>query len=152
MKALSLWQPYASLIALGAKTIETRSWATSYRGPLVILAAKKWNADIAGDCHRCGNVLRANCFEIPSDRNRRIGLLPWESTLGHIVACCELADCRPMQWAPRHKPLDAEFGTFGPGRFGWDLRNVVPVLPPIPYQGRQGLFDVPASILKGHLP
>lgn len=27
MKAISLWQPYASLIALGAKTIETRSWA-----------------------------------------------------------------------------------------------------------------------------
>ncbi len=38
MKALSLWQPWASLIALGVKTIETRSWATNYRGPLAIHA------------------------------------------------------------------------------------------------------------------
>ena len=39
MKSLSLWQPWASLVALGIKTVETRSWATSYRGPLAIHAA-----------------------------------------------------------------------------------------------------------------
>jgi len=41
MKALSLWQPWASAIALGSKRIETRGWATSYRGPLAIHAAKR---------------------------------------------------------------------------------------------------------------
>ena len=41
MKALTLYQPYASLIAVGAKTIETRSWGTSYRGGLLIHAGKK---------------------------------------------------------------------------------------------------------------
>ncbi len=40
MKALSLHQPWASLIAEGVKTIETRSRATRYRGPLAIHAAK----------------------------------------------------------------------------------------------------------------
>lgn len=40
MKALSLTQPWASLVAVGAKRIETRSWRTSYRGPLAIHAAK----------------------------------------------------------------------------------------------------------------
>ena len=40
MKAISLWQPWASLVATGAKTYETRSWPTKYRGPLVICAAK----------------------------------------------------------------------------------------------------------------
>lgn len=38
MKALTLHQPWASLVALGVKTIETRSWGTSYRGPLAIHA------------------------------------------------------------------------------------------------------------------
>lgn len=33
MKAISLWQPWASAIAVGAKRVETRSWATKYRGP-----------------------------------------------------------------------------------------------------------------------
>lgn len=39
MKALTLWQPWASLIALGEKRYETRSWATSYRGLLAIHAS-----------------------------------------------------------------------------------------------------------------
>ncbi len=38
MKATTLWQPWAQLVALGVKTIETRSWRTSYRGPLAIHA------------------------------------------------------------------------------------------------------------------
>ncbi len=39
MKALTVWQPWATLVAIGAKRIETRSWSTSYRGPLAIHAA-----------------------------------------------------------------------------------------------------------------
>lgn len=40
MKVLTLHQPYATAIALGHKRYETRSWWTSYRGPLAIHAAK----------------------------------------------------------------------------------------------------------------
>lgn len=39
MKALSIKQPWASLIASGEKTLEVRSWATAYRGQLVICAS-----------------------------------------------------------------------------------------------------------------
>ena len=47
MKAISLWQPWASLCVLpgpngrAVKTIETRSWPTKYRGPLAVHAAKR---------------------------------------------------------------------------------------------------------------
>lgn len=41
VRALTLWQPWASLVAVGAKTIETRGWSTDYRGPLLIHAAKR---------------------------------------------------------------------------------------------------------------
>lgn len=40
LKAITLLQPWASLVAMGAKTIETRPYATQYRGPLAIHAAK----------------------------------------------------------------------------------------------------------------
>jgi activating signal cointegrator 1 len=40
VKCLSLWQPWASYIADGGKTTEYRGWGTSYRGPLLIHAAK----------------------------------------------------------------------------------------------------------------
>lgn len=45
MKALSVQQPWASLIARGVKTIETRTWATRYRGPVLILASKRPRVD-----------------------------------------------------------------------------------------------------------
>jgi hypothetical protein len=44
MKALTLHQPWASAIAEGIKAVETRSWATSYRGPLAIHAGKRMPA------------------------------------------------------------------------------------------------------------
>lgn len=40
MKALTILQPWAHLIAFGAKRVENRSWITGYRGPLVIHAGK----------------------------------------------------------------------------------------------------------------
>lgn len=45
MKALSLHQPWAELIAQGKKTIETRKWTTPYRGPLLICASKRPQID-----------------------------------------------------------------------------------------------------------
>lgn len=50
MKAISLWQPWTSLIACGAKPYETRDWAppASLIGqPIAIQAAKKINEDAA---------------------------------------------------------------------------------------------------------
>ena len=41
MKALSVKQPWANMIATGEKTIETRTWPTDYRGPLLIVSAKE---------------------------------------------------------------------------------------------------------------
>lgn len=43
MKALSVRQPWANLIASGKKTIETRTWKTSYRGKILIVSSLKPN-------------------------------------------------------------------------------------------------------------
>lgn len=40
MKAITVWQPWATLLATGQKHNETRSWKTSYRGEILIHAAK----------------------------------------------------------------------------------------------------------------
>ena len=40
MKAISICQPWATLIAIGAKRFATRSWKTDYRGLLAIHAGK----------------------------------------------------------------------------------------------------------------
>lgn len=40
MKAISIKQPWASLVAAGHKTVECRTWKTAYRGPLLICSSK----------------------------------------------------------------------------------------------------------------
>lgn len=50
MKAITLWQPWATAMAMGVKRIETRSWFTRHRGDLLICAAKRspqnWEREI----------------------------------------------------------------------------------------------------------
>ena len=48
MKAISLKQPWANYIASGQKTIETRKWATKYRGKILIVSSKTPNIPPAG--------------------------------------------------------------------------------------------------------
>ena len=48
IKALSVKQPWANLIASGEKTIETRLWETDYRGPLLIVSSKQPKIEPAG--------------------------------------------------------------------------------------------------------
>jgi hypothetical protein len=48
MKAISLTQPWASMIASSQKTIETRTWSTNYRGDLLICSSKKPRIEPAG--------------------------------------------------------------------------------------------------------
>lgn len=48
MKALSVKQPWANMIASGEKTIETRTWPTEYRGELLIVSSKTPKIDPAG--------------------------------------------------------------------------------------------------------
>jgi len=48
MKALSIQEPYGSMILSGEKTIETRTWKTSHRGDLVICVSKKPHSSLSG--------------------------------------------------------------------------------------------------------
>ena len=48
MKALSVKEPWASQIRSGKKTIEFRTWATKYRGPLLICASASPKSDLSG--------------------------------------------------------------------------------------------------------
>ena len=93
MKALTLWQPWASLVALGLKTIETRGWRTNYRGPLLIHAAKRspdaWVQGVTAMRQPDG---RWDIYAITEPGNGATHPCP----LGAVVATCTLADVVPM--------------------------------------------------------
>lgn len=48
MKAISIKQPWANMIASGKKTIEVRTWSTSYRGPILLVSSKRPAIEPAG--------------------------------------------------------------------------------------------------------
>ncbi|MCC6457256.1 MAG: ASCH domain-containing protein [Caldilineaceae bacterium] len=130
MKAITLWQPWATLIAIGAKRYETRSWATNYRGPLAIHAAKR-KAD-PGDWHGPINAAL---------KEAGFGWYGEELPYGCIVCTVELVEVyrtetmyMPFRAAERH------FGDYTPGRFAWRLANVQPVAN-IPARGSQGFWE-----------
>lgn len=144
MKALTLTQPWATLIAVGAKKIETRSWGTSHRGRIAIHAAKGF-ASIGGK-----SGFAQQC-EVPSFR---YGLVTANKPLplGAFVATADLVDIKMIDMKLRASVLarptpEIEFGDYGSGRFAWYLENIKALTTPIPCVGHLGLWDVPDGLL-----
>ena len=154
MKAITIYQPWASLIAAGAKIYETRGWATNYRGPIAIHAGKK-NPSV---------VLAAVDIGIVSAIGRAFGLLEKPITdiieyldslpLGAVIATAELVECHCIvQKSPSTgrivtdrgiiTPMKDEllFGDWTPYRYAWQLANVQMLAEPIPARGQQGLWN-----------
>lgn len=146
MKAITIIQPWATLLAIGAKQNETSGWATKHRGPVAIHAGKK--TDKAA-CRRepIQIALAAHGY---AEQNLPTGALV---AIGRFCS-----DCRQsMETRPDGYELDdgilisspeADFGDFGPGRFAWSMTNVNQLPDPIPAKGQLGLwnFDMPEQI------
>lgn len=153
MKALSLWQPWATLVAIGQKRVETRSWRTSYRGPLLICSTQK----VPGD------VFRKTTTDPRFYERVRCSPIGYE----HGVALCvvDLEACVPSEeWIDGAKEAEqwdavqceSMLGDLSPGRFAWTLRRPRPLwrknehgmlLKMIDVKGRQGLWTVPLDLL-----
>ncbi|MDA8335257.1 MAG: ASCH domain-containing protein [Peptococcaceae bacterium] len=133
--SLTLRQPWASLIAQGAKQIETRSWPTSHRGLLAIHAAKRNPPD-----------LRALIAHEPF-LSALAGLNPGDY-MGKVVAVVELVDCKLITSDNIPPEPERSFGDYQTGRFMWILRSVRRLAEPVTARGKQGLWiwEVPEDI------
>jgi hypothetical protein len=134
MRCLTLFQPWATLIALDAKRYETRSWATSYRGPLAIHAAKR-----PPEVVREAMPILARCH-LWRDPLTSPGLpaLP----LGAVVCIVELvAIYSTTAIVDRLSEQERAFGDYSPDRYAWQLELVEVFKRPIPARGAQGLWE-----------
>ena len=131
MKALSLWQPWATLIALGAKRYETRSWSTPYRGLLAIHAAKREPWPLADAVEPLARAGYARWTDLPRGAVlcvvRLVDVLPVELVIGEIVPYSETNQ-------------ELAFGDYTAGRYAWALEMVEVFDTPIPARGAQGLW------------
>ena len=172
MKILTLTQPWATLVALGAKHIETRSWSTNYRGLLAIHAgaglAGMGIQEYAALCRAMyfGAALRprypAAGIMLRDEQNR----LYYKDPLprGAIAAVAELVDCVPTETlaytreigrftAEGHPriwqmtPQEYAFGDYSLGRYAWLIADVRRLAEPLPYRGGLGLRELPADVV-----
>jgi activating signal cointegrator 1 len=147
MKCISVPQPWATPVMIGAKTLETRRGTMTYRGKLGIHALKRYERDqqllVVQEPYR--SVLLAAGYS-------PVKPLP----LGAIIGTVELVDVIATKriWCEHGLlwnglPADAyvisqqewKFGDFSPGRFAWKLASPESYAMPIPVQGGPGLWE-----------
>lgn len=137
MRALTVRQPWASIIALGFKRFETRSWRTHYVGPIAIHAGLS--------CDRAAQrAIYGNRFT-PGELAETIGAFGRRALpRGAIVAVADLRGCYPTgDGLGTLTELERLVGDFTPGRWAWDLADVRVLKYPILCRGRQGLWVLP---------
>ena len=147
MKVITIWQPYATMLAIQAKKHETRSWYTSYRGPIAIHAAKKMNEELACSIRTSMILFAKHKFADRVDPLLApLMHLSWGDSLGRILAVGRLNDCVPADLPETFDTLDRELGWFGKDRWAWrigDVRLVKPYL----IRGQQGLWELPKDVI-----
>lgn len=135
MKAITLWQPWASLWLTTRKVHETRSWATKYRGDLIVHAAKR-ECDFTVDLR-----LEDVCVQEFGSR--------WRDHLprGKIIGIVQLIDCYSANSNYPTDNSDEACGDFGRDRWLWKRGQFVALARPMPFVGKQGLWNGPDQVL-----
>ena len=160
MKAITILQPWASLIACGAKQIETRSWEGKYRGKIAIHAAKSCKAYHMNFAFQepfySALKEQSGCMldQGAEGSEKRISYpLP-----GSVIAIADLTDCLRVVGKISLKignekrvaavlendmkvfGNELEFGDYTIGRYAWILDNIQ-AIKPVPAKGMQRLWE-----------
>lgn len=165
MKALTIQQPWASLIVSRDKLYETRTWYTKYRGPIAIHTGKQLDPDVFQYLLCPLDTMKEliGCGITPEN----IKALP----LGAVIATADLVNVWRIVRHPgtvmdvakhirigaeslstdKHDPDFSDYfvptqkeqalGRWIPGNYAWELQNVKILPEPIPAIGRQGLWN-----------
>jgi activating signal cointegrator 1 len=138
MKAITLHQPWATLVVRGLKRYETRSWNTDYRGPLLIHASSRWDKALQA-------IARSFPFKHVIDD-------PDNLPRGWIIGMVQVVrTLRTEEWV-RYNPQYADsdeyyFGDFNKGRWAWELGKPILFETPIPAKGALSLWRPGADLM-----
>jgi len=141
-------EPFGTLIAIGEKKIETRSWKTKYRGKIAIHTSKnidKYSKNICLE-KEFMDLLKDKYIKIEEDKN-----VKYNFHFGNIIAVCDLVDCVKMKEkydnyallenGMKVKGNELIFGDYTPGRYAWILENIQLLDKPIPAKGQLRLWN-----------
>ena len=160
MKCISILQPWASLVALGHKRIETRSWNTKYRGELLIHASKRMlnGFERKEFWERLYGKVNFDTYKelasMPSFEE-----LPYGSIIGKVNLISTISTNQIRLDAGVHIDEDGQrlgtwgftaqelaFGNYEWNRFGWLLSDPILFKEPIPCKGQLGIWNLPKEL------
>jgi len=126
MKAITLKQPFASLISIGVKTIETRPWSTDYRGPLAIHAGNFVQPEIDSYARSVLIAAGLDCEQLPFDQ---------------IIAVVRLVSCEKVITSEIPCYPQLAFSNFTAGWYALGLADIKPLVTPVPAEGKGRLWE-----------
>jgi hypothetical protein len=137
MQALTIQEPWASLLVKGKKQFETRDWQRNYRGLLAIHAGKQ---SVHPFDYPLGLSEILDNSEITQDN--------LNNNKQKIIAIATLKEIHLMskEFIKAQSELERLTGFWQPGRYAWELTNIKPLSEPIAARGMPGLWEVPDNI------
>ncbi len=146
MKAISLLQPWATLVVIGSKKYETRSWNTQYRGPLLIHASAKQPNNYQAFTYKKDPFFSKFITDVND--------LPYGAIIGKVelIRTCHTGELlHPNMFEKEKEITDQEkaFGDYTPGRYAWELANPIEFEKPIPYKGSLSIWEFPDALISG---
>lgn len=143
MKALTLHQPWASLIAAGLKKYETRSRPLKYRGEIAIHAGKKFTSV---------DTLALVRTMVPFSKK---AMVPVHFPTGMVILVAEMTDCIEMTEEliaeiAKDDPVELYLGDWKPGRYAYKLENIRPLTNPFEINGQQGIWNIDDNLITGN--
>ena len=152
IKAITVNQPYASLLAVGVKKYETRGWYTNYRGLIAIHAGLKSYKTWAFTSKPLEPFVNALKHYVDGfNKGLTAPILPYGAVIAiaKLVGCWEIESVKKYEYAAMLKGNIIEhikddellFGNWSPNRYAWEMANVNMLSEPIPIKGKQGLWN-----------
>lgn len=161
MRAISLWQPWASAMISGAKRNETRSWRMPdrYVGQQIAIHAAKTQAPLEimdADYLVAAGVDPVLALKLAQPQS--------ELAFGAILGVAVFAASRRtetftpeemIEWRVKavingktYGLPEGDLGNYEPGRWAWPSEKVIKLTEPIPWKGSQGFFEVPDELIQ----
>lgn len=137
MKALTIIEPWATLLMMGKKRYETRDWQIGYRGLLAIHSGKKVLTE------RDYNLGVVDCME-----NSEITPEILEKNRGKIIAVGFLQVIYLMteDFINAQSETEKDLGYWQVGKYAWYINDIKLLHQPIPARGMPGLWNVSDEI------
>lgn len=136
-------QPWATLVVIGAKKIETRSWDTRYMGEVLIHASLGRYYGAGKDKISCREICYKKHFIDYIGGGLGFDKLPFGAIIGkvNLYDTMQFGSGKAIEIIQQYDAKEIAFGDYSEGRYGWLLSDPIQFKKPIPAKGQLNIWN-----------